>query len=65
MEAAMDEEALRPKKKAHELGEDLALLSVGELRERVEALQAEIVRLETAIRSKEASKSAADTFFKR
>jgi uncharacterized small protein (DUF1192 family) len=65
MEAAMDEEALRPKKKAHELGEDLSLLSVGELRERVEALQAEIVRLETAIRSKEASKSAADTFFKR
>jgi uncharacterized small protein (DUF1192 family) len=65
MEAAMDEEAARPKKKAHELGEDLALLSVGELRERVEALQAEIKRLETAIRSKEASKSAADTFFKR
>jgi uncharacterized small protein (DUF1192 family) len=61
----MDEEAVRPKKKAHELGEDLALLSVGELRERVEALQAEIVRLEQAIRSKEASKSAADTFFKR
>jgi uncharacterized small protein (DUF1192 family) len=61
----MDEEAARPRKKAHELGEDLALLSVGELRERVEALQAEIVRLETAIRSKEASKSAADTFFKR
>jgi len=61
----MEEEVLRPKKKAHELGEDLALLSVGELRERVEALQAEIVRLEAAIRSKEASKSAADTFFKR
>lgn len=61
----MDEEAARPKKRAHELGEDLALLSVGELRERVEALQAEIARLEEAIRSKEASKSAADTFFKR
>ena len=61
----MDEDALRPKKKAHELGEDLALLSVGELRERVEALQAEIARLEAAIGSKEASKTAADTFFKR
>jgi uncharacterized small protein (DUF1192 family) len=61
----MDEEALRPKKKVHELGEDLALLSVGELRERVEALQAEIARLQAAISSKEASKSAADTFFKR
>jgi uncharacterized small protein (DUF1192 family) len=61
----MDEEALRPKKKLHELSEDLALLSVDELRERIEALQAEIARLETAIRSKEASKSVADTFFKR
>ncbi len=61
----MDEEALRPKKRAHELGEDLALLSVGELRERVEALQAEMARLEAAINAKEASKTAADTFFKR
>jgi len=61
----MDEEALRPKKKAHELGEDLALLSVGELQERVEALKAEIERLEAAIRAKEASRDAADTFFKR
>ncbi len=61
----MDEEALRPKKKLHELGEDLALLSVDELRERIEALHAEIARLETAIRAKEASKSVADTFFKR
>ena len=61
----MEEEAQRPKKKAHELGEDLSLLSVGELRERVEALQAEIARLEGAISSKEASKTAADTFFKR
>ena len=61
----MDEEALRPKKKAHELGEDLALLSVGELAERVEALKAEIQRLEGAIHAKEASRDAADTFFKR
>jgi uncharacterized small protein (DUF1192 family) len=61
----MDEEPVRPKKKAHELGEDLALLSVAELRERVEALRAEIERLEAAISSKEASRSAADTFFKR
>jgi uncharacterized small protein (DUF1192 family) len=41
-ETAMDEEQVRPKKKAHELGEDLALLSVAELRERVDALRAEI-----------------------
>ena len=61
----MEEEVVRPKKKAHELGEDLALLSVDELKERVLALKAEIERLEASIRSKEATRSAADTFFKR
>lgn len=60
----MDEDKPRPKKKVHELGEDLSLLSVGELRERVDALKSEIDRLEATIRSKEVSKSAADTFFK-
>lgn len=60
----MDEEAIRPKK-AHELGEDLSLLSVGELRERVEALKAEIERLEAEIRSKEATRNAADAFFRK
>jgi uncharacterized small protein (DUF1192 family) len=61
----MDEEPVRPKKKAHELGEDLSLLSVEELKERLAALQAEIERLEASIRSKEATRSAADTFFRR
>jgi uncharacterized small protein (DUF1192 family) len=61
----MEEEAVRPKKKAHELGEDLTLLSVDELKERVLALKAEIERLQASIQSKEATRSAADTFFKR
>jgi uncharacterized small protein (DUF1192 family) len=61
----MEEEVVRPKKKAHELGEDLTLLSVDELKERVLTLKAEIERLEASIRSKEATRSAADTFFKR
>jgi uncharacterized small protein (DUF1192 family) len=61
----MEEEQVRPKKKAHELGEDLSLLSVDELKERVLALKAEIERLEASIRAKEATRSAADTFFKR
>jgi uncharacterized small protein (DUF1192 family) len=64
-ETAMDEEPIRPKKKAHELGEDLTLLSVEELKERVLALEAEIERLESTIRAKEATRSAADTFFRR
>lgn len=61
----MEEEPLRPKKKAHELGEDLTLLSVNELKERIDALKAEIERLDAAIRSKEATRSAADSIFKR
>jgi uncharacterized small protein (DUF1192 family) len=61
----MEEEPLRPKKKAHELGEDLTLLSVSELRERIEVLKAEIARLEASIQAKEATRSAADSVFKR
>ncbi len=56
----------RPKKKiAHEIGADLSLVSVEELRERVALLKDEIVRLEADIARKQASKSAADSFFKR
>ena len=59
-----DEE--RPKKKlVHEIGQDLALLSVEELRERIALLQDEITRLEAAMASKQASRTTADQFFKR
>ena len=55
----------KPRKKVtHEIGQDLALLSVGELNERVALLQAEIERLQAAAASKEASRNAADKFFK-
>jgi uncharacterized small protein (DUF1192 family) len=56
----------RPKKKiAHEIGQDLALLSVGELAERVGLLRDEIARLEANMASKQATKSVADQFFKK
>jgi uncharacterized small protein (DUF1192 family) len=56
----------RPKKKlAHEIGQDLALLSVGELSERVVVLREEIARLEAAMERKQASRSVADQFFKK
>jgi len=56
----------RPKKKlAHEIGQDLALLSVEELRERITLLKDEIARLETAMAAKQASRSSADQFFKK
>lgn len=63
--AAFDEDD-RPKKKLiHEIGQDLTLLSVGELNERIALLKDEIARLETDINGKQASKSAADLFFKK
>ena len=59
-----DEE--RPKKKlVHEIGQDLALLSVEELRERIALLKDEISRLEAAVAAKQASRTTADQFFKR
>jgi len=56
----------RPKKKiVHEIGADLSLISVEELKERIALLKEEIARLEADIGRKQASKSAADAFFKR
>ena len=56
----------RPKKKlAHEIGQDLTLLSVEELRERIGLLKEEIARLEANTAAKQAQRTAADQFFKR
>ncbi len=60
----MEEDLARPKKKTHEIGEDLAMLSVEELKDRIAALKAEIERLEGSIRAKEASRNAASSVFK-
>jgi uncharacterized small protein (DUF1192 family) len=46
------------------VGENLDLLSVSELEQRVHALESEIERVKAAIVSKRASKSAADSFFR-
>ena len=46
------------------VGENLDLLSVSELEQRVQALESEIVRTKSAITAKQASKSAADAFFR-
>ena len=62
---AKDDDDDRPKKIVHEIGQDLALLSVNELRERIALLQDEIARLEASIAGKQASRNAADTFFKK
>ena len=62
---AVDPDELPKKKITHELGQELALLSVGELAERVSMLKDEITRLEAEINRKRASKSAADIFFRK
>jgi len=55
----------RPRKKiSHEIGQDLSLLSLEELTERIALLKAEIERLEQAASKKRASKDAANSFFK-
>jgi uncharacterized small protein (DUF1192 family) len=62
---AIDEDD-RPKKKiVHEIGQDLALLAVKELQERIVVLKEEIGRVEAAIASKQASRNVADQFFKK
>ena len=59
------EEDDRPRKKiTHEIGQDLSLLSVEELTERIALLNAEVDRLKEAMSKKRASKDAADAFFK-
>ena len=61
----MSFEDLTPKKTpAIVVGEPLDLLSVAELEQRVQALEAEIARVRAAIVSKRASRDAADSFFR-
>ncbi len=62
---AFDEDDKPKKKLVHEIGQDLRLLSAGELTERITLLKEEIARLEADMAKKQAVKSAADTFFKK
>lgn len=64
---AIDPEELLPKKKrpAIVLGEDLSELSAPELETRIGELETEIVRCREAVQARNATKTAAATFFKR
>ena len=64
---AIDPDELLPKKKAPEivLGEDLSAKSEHELVARIAALEEEIARCRDSIKARQATKSAADAFFKR
>lgn len=55
----------RPKKKTvHEIGSDISLLSVDELKARVGLLKAEIERLEAEVAAKSTSRNAAEGLFR-
>ena len=55
----------KPKRKiSHEIGQELSLLSVAELTERVALLSAEIERLQAAVAKKRASMDVANSVFK-
>ncbi len=62
---AIDEDERPRKKISHEIGQDLTLLSVAELNERINLMREEITRLEADIARKQATRSAADAFFKK
>lgn len=59
-----DEEPAR-KPRTHEIGQDLSLLSVAELEQRIGLLREEIARLEADLKLKGSTKSAAEALFRR
>ena len=55
----------QPKAAVHVIGENVDALSAPELAERIELCRREIERLEAARAAREATRAAADVFFKR
>ena len=62
---ARDEDERPAPKPKHAIGEPLDMMSVEELRLRIDLLREEIARLDLAVAAKQASRDAADAFFKR
>lgn len=63
--ALFDDEAKKKAPATHEVGQDVTLLSEGELRERIEMLRTEIQRLEKELAARSITKSAAEALFRR
>ena len=61
---AIEDDDMPRKKITHEIGQELSLLSVEELAERIVLMHSEIERLQAAMVKKRASKDAANSFFK-
>jgi uncharacterized small protein (DUF1192 family) len=64
MSVSGDDDRPRPVR-THEIGQDLTPLSLEDIDRRIEMLKDEIARLVEARAGKQASKAAADLFFKR
>ena len=61
--AAEDDD--KPRRKiSHDVGQDLSMLSAGEVEERIALLSAEIERLKADVAKKRSSRDAAAAFFK-
>ena len=61
----MDPDDIRPVKKPEiTIGEDLSLLSLAELENRIQVLESEITRIREAVAGKQSSKAVADAFFR-
>jgi uncharacterized small protein (DUF1192 family) len=61
---AIDDEDKPRRKIGHDIGQDLSLLSVEDLSERIVLLTAEVERLKTEMAKKRASREAANNVFK-
>jgi uncharacterized small protein (DUF1192 family) len=61
----MEEEDAPKKRPNMVIGENLDAISVAELEHRIEALDSEIARLRAEITRKQASRTAADAFFRK
>ncbi len=61
--AFIDDEPVK-KKLAHEIGQDVSQVSIGELEERIGLMRAEIARLEAEVEKRRASRSAAESVFR-
>jgi uncharacterized small protein (DUF1192 family) len=60
-----DEERPKTSSSTHQIGQDLSLLAITEIDERIAMLEAEIERLRVARAAKVKTQAAADLLFKR
>ena len=59
-----DDDDARPAKPEYRIGQDLALMSIGDLTATIAALKAEITRLEADISAKQGTRATAESLFR-